>query len=182
MKKLLIAVAAMVVMVSCETKVSNESGTNSTAAAEKNAEGTKKVFHALETGDVTGLDSLFTEDVIDHDAGPQGQDIKGRDSVKAMLGKMHTFFEGLKIDMMSHATSADGQYHYVTSRMTGKATAANPWGIPAGMDVDDTSVDVIKMKDGKCSEHWGFLSWKDVNEMMMGMKQGSGKPAEEKKK
>ncbi len=174
MKKLLFPLVAMVVMASCETKVAGDSSADHTAAADRNAEGTKKVYHAIETGDVSGLDSLFTEDVIDHNGGPQGQDIKGRDSVKATLSKIHTYFDGLKLEMLHHATSADGQYHYATVRMTGKSKE-NPWGMPVGMDMDDTSVDVIKMKDGKCTEHWSFMSMGDFNEIM-GMMQGGGKP------
>lgn len=178
MKKLIIAFAAMALITSCETKVAADSDTNSAAVAEKNAENTKKVYRALETGDVNGLDSLFTEDVVDHDAGPTGGDIKGRDSVKAAIAAMHTFVDGLKIEMLQHSTSADGVYHYATSRMTGTASASCPW-MPPGTPVDETSVDVIKLKDGKCTDHWRFISMKDFNKVMGAMMQG-GKPAEKK--
>jgi ketosteroid isomerase-like protein len=173
MKQLLFAVAATALLFSCDNKVASESTDNS-AAADKNAEGTKKVYHALETGDVAGLDSLFTDDVIDHDAGPTGEDIKGRDSVIAMIGQIHNYFDGLKMELLHHGTSSDGQYHYAAVRMTGKSKA-NPWGMPAGMDMDDTSMDVIRMKDGKAAEHWGFMSMKDFNETMK-MMQGGGAP------
>jgi ketosteroid isomerase-like protein len=175
MKRLLFAAAAMAFMVSCETKDTGSASTNDhAAAADRNAEGTKKVYHALETGDVSALDSLFTEDVVDHNGGPQGQDVRGRDSVKAMLAQIHTYFDGAKFELLHHATSTDGKYHYATVRMTGKAKA-NPWGMPVGMDVDDTSVDVVRMENGKCAEHWGFMSMQDMNEMMAGMK-GDGPP------
>ncbi|MCE3282733.1 MAG: SnoaL-like polyketide cyclase [Chitinophagaceae bacterium] len=181
MKKVLFVAALAVAMVSCDTKVSNEASTDHKAVADKNAEGTKKVFAALQSGDVAGLDSLFTEDVIDHDAGPNGQDIKGRDSVKAAIAKMHTYFEGLKIEIAEHATSSDGTYHFALAKMTGKATAANPWGMPAGMSVDDTNVEVVKMKDGKCSEHWSFMSMHDMHEAMAATKGGGAPPVGEKK-
>ena len=185
MKKLLIAFAAMTLIASCETKVAGDSEKDTSAAADKNAENTNKVYRAIESGDVSGLDSLFTEDVVDHDATPMG-DIKGRDSVKAFLSQLHKFIDGLKLEMQHHATSNDGQYHYATTRMTGTATAANPWGMPAGTPVDDVSVDVVKLKDGKCSDHWSFASMKDVGEWMAGMQPANqpagNKPAEEKKK
>jgi ketosteroid isomerase-like protein len=175
MKKVLFAALAMVAMMACETKVSDSADSNndSKAMADKNAEGTKKVYRAIETGDVSALDSLFTDDVIDHD-GPQGQPVKGRDSVKAMLGQIHTFIDNLHMELLQHATSSDGKYHYATVRMTGKAKA-NPWGMPPGMEIDDTSVDMIMMRDGKCAEHWGFMSMKDFNEVMMGMMGDSAK-------
>jgi ketosteroid isomerase-like protein len=182
MKRLLFAAAVMVCMVSCDSKVSDsKTADNNQAAADHNAEGTKKVYHAIETGDVSALDSLFTSDVVDHNGGANGQDVKGIDSVKAMIAQIHNYFDGLKMELLHHATSADGEYHYATVRMTGKAKA-NPWGMPVGMDVDDTSVDMIRMKDGKCAEHWGFMSMQDVNEMMMGMKQGPPPPPKETKK
>lgn len=180
MKKILIAFSAIAFMASCETKVAGDSATDAAAIADKHVEGTKKVFRAIETGDVSGLDSLFTEDVIDHNAGPKGEDIVGRDSVKAAISKMHTYMEGIKFEVLHHATSPDGQYHYATSRMTGKATAANPWGAPAGTAFDDMSVEVVKMKDGKCSEHWSFASMKDVGEWMSAAQQGGKKPEEKK--
>lgn len=180
MKKLLIAFSVMTVMASCETKVAGDSDTDAAAVADKNAEATKKVYRAIETGDVSGLDSLFAEDVIDYNAGPNGEDIKGRDSVKASIAKLHTYFEGIKMELMHHATSTDGQYHYATQRMTGKASATNPWGMPAGTPVDDISVDVVQVKDGKCTAHWWFPSMKDVGEWMSAAQQG-GKPEEKKK-
>jgi ketosteroid isomerase-like protein len=178
MKKLMIAFAAMALITSCETKVASESNTNAAAADEKNADATRKVYHAIETGDVNGLDTLFTDDVIDHDVNTNGGDIKGKDSVKAMIAQLHTFIDGLKMEPMGHATSADGQYHYSLVRMTGKSTDKCPW-MPPGIDIDDTSVDVIKLKDGKCTDHWGFMSMKDFNETMAMMK-GGGKPAGKK--
>jgi hypothetical protein len=181
MKRLLFAAAAFALVTSCETKVSDSASTSNQAAADHNAEGTKKVYHALESGDVSALDSLFTADVIDHNGGANGEDVKGIDSVKSMIGQIHNYFDGLKMELLHHATSADGEYHYATVRMTGKAKA-NPWGMPVGMDIDDTSVDMMRMKDGKCAEHWGFMSMQDVNEMMAGMKQAPPPPPKEKKK
>jgi hypothetical protein len=59
--------------------------------------------------------------------------------------------------------------------MRGKAKA-NPWGMPVGKDIDDTSVDVVKIKDGKATDHWSFTSQKDMMEMMGGMASGSMQP------
>lgn len=182
MKQLLLLFTAMVWFTACN-EGDHDSASNSSdhaALADRNAENTKLVFRAIQTGDVAALDTLFTDDVIDHDAGPQGEDIVGKDSVIAMIGKIHTYFDNLKVDMVHHATSNDGEYHYATVRMTGKAKE-NPWGMPAGMDMDDTSVDVIKIKNGKASEHWGFMSMKDMNEMMKGMEGAQTPPTVNKK-
>ena len=176
MKKVLFAAIVMIAMTSCETRVAGDTSTDHKAVADHHAEATNKVYRAIESGDIAALDTLFTDDVIDHNAGPQGQDIKGKDSVIAMVGQIHNYFEGLKMEMLHHATSADGQYHYATVRMTGKSKA-NPWGMPVGMDMDDTSVDVVKIRDGKCAEHWSFMSMGDFNEVMSMMQSGGQPPA-----
>ena len=55
--------------------------------------------------------------------------------------------------------------------MRGKAKE-NPWGMPVGMEVDDMVTDVVKIKDGKATEHWSFTSQKDIHEMMSAMSGG----------
>jgi predicted SnoaL-like aldol condensation-catalyzing enzyme len=46
--------------------------------------------------------------------------------------------------------------------------------MPAGSSMDNKQVDVVKIKDGKMVEHWGFLNWEDV--MKMGQKPMTDKP------
>jgi ketosteroid isomerase-like protein len=142
MKQIFFLLTAMAVLIACNdtTKVagSNDDKMDDHAKA---SESMKEVYHAIETGDVSKMDSLMTDDCVDHNAGPDGSDVKGRDSIKKMLSEIHNYFEpGLKVQMLSDAISDDGNYHFAMIRMTGKAKA-NPWGIPAGEDVDDTSVD-----------------------------------------
>jgi ketosteroid isomerase-like protein len=183
MKKVLFLLAAIAVIASCnnhpDTPVAGTNETGEGANHEKSTENIKTVYRAIETGDVSKLDSFIAEDFVDHNGNPDGSDIKGRDSVKKMLSQIHTYFEdGLKMDFISDALSSDGNYHYATVRMKGKAKA-NPWGMPVGSDVDDTSVDVVKLKDGMATEHWGFMSMGDMNEMMKMMQPGA--PPKEKK-
>ncbi|HEY0750611.1 MAG TPA: nuclear transport factor 2 family protein [Chitinophagaceae bacterium] len=167
MKRLLIAFVAVLFFYSCDNSTT-VAGSEEDNMAARNTEHVKAIFKAIETGDVSAVDTLLTEDFIDHNANMDGSDIVGKDSVKAMLSKIHTYFDGLKVEYISDATSEDGTYHYALSRMTGTAKE-NPWGMPVGMKMDDSSVDVIKIRDGKAAEHWGFLSWGDINEMMKGM-------------
>ena len=181
MKKVLFLLTAITVIISCtdSAKVADTNETDDSANHAKYTENTKEVYRAIETGDVSKLDSFIAEDVIDHNANPDGSDIKGRDSVKKMISQIHTYFEdGLKMEVISDALSSDGNYFYSMVRMKGKAKA-NPWGMPPGTDVDDTSVDVVKLRDGMATEHWGFMSMGDFNEMMKMMQQGA--PPQEKK-
>lgn len=180
MKKILFLLTAATVIIACNDNA-NDASANDTSDGTNNAkytESTKEVYRAIETGDVSKLDSFIAEDVVDHNANPDGSDLRGRDSVKKMISQIHTYFEdGLKMEFISDAISSDSVYLYTMVRMKGKAKA-NPWGIPAGTEVDDTSVDVVKLKDGKAAEHWGFMSMEDVNEMAKMMQQGP--PPQEK--
>ena len=178
MKKGLFAMAAgMILLISCnQTKESDDQ----MGEAKRNAENSKAVYQAIESGDVSKLDSFIAKDFIDHDAN-NGKDIVGRDSVKAFLASIHNYFDNLKFEIISEATSQDGNYHYSLIRMTGKSKA-NPWGMPVGMDMDDMGIDVVKLKDGVATEHWSFTSQKDIMEMMQGMSQGSNPPSSDMKK
>jgi ketosteroid isomerase-like protein len=182
MKQVLFLLAATAVIIACNdtTKVSGANDEKIDDHA-KASESMKEVYSAIETGDVSKMDSLLTDDCVDHNGNPDGSDVKGRDSIKKMLSEIHTYFEpGLKVEMLSDAVSADGDYHFAMVRMKGKARA-NPWGMPVGQDIDDTSVDVVKLKDGKACDHWGFMSNGDIMEMMKGM-QGGMPPAKDGKK
>lgn len=176
MKKGLFALAGLFLLLSCndDHEETNDADHAFMTTAKSNTENNKVVYRAIETGDVSKLDSFMAKDIIDHE-GNMGKDIVGLDSIKSYLGNIHKYFDGLKLESISEGTSLDGQYHFALVRMTGKAKE-NPWNIPVGTDMDDMSVDVVKIKDGKASEHWSFTSMKDMMEMMEGMKMGN-KPA-----
>ncbi|MDQ6608895.1 MAG: nuclear transport factor 2 family protein [Bacteroidota bacterium] len=171
-KGLFLITAGMFLLASCNQSKDASTTTgdkDNTAMNKQNMENHKAVITAIETGDVSKLDTIMSKDMVDHQ-GNMGRDIVGVDSMKFYLGQMHNFFDGLKMEVMQTATSPDGDYFFATVRMTGKAKA-NPWGMPVGSDIDDTSVDVVKMKDGKATDHWMYISQKDMMEMM-----GSGMP------
>lgn len=175
MKQLLIALTAMVFIAACnndkdnkDAKVAGTSDTKDNNAA-VNTQHMKDVYEAIQTGDMSKVSSYFADDCVDHNAGNNNGDIKGKDTIIKMISEIHNYFEpGFKVEYMGDATSADGTTQYAMSHMTGK-TKANPWGMPVGQDFDHTSVDVVKIKDGKATDHWEFMSNKDMNEMMMGM-------------
>jgi predicted SnoaL-like aldol condensation-catalyzing enzyme len=174
MKQLFSVLTAAAVLISCND-TAKVAGASDNDAAKMNTEHVKEVYRAIETGDVSKMDSFVAPDFIDHDANMDGSDIKGWDSARKMLMQIHTYFDGLKVEFLRDATSADGEYHYAMVRMTGKAKA-NPWGMPVGEDIDDTSIDLVKIKDGKASEHWGFMSMHDFGEIMKQMQKGMPPP------
>lgn len=139
-------------------------GTTGTGSAnsdnEKNKANSKEVYRAIETGDVTKLDSVIDKDIVDH--GDMG-DMHGIDTLKKMFIQYHNQVKDLKMESIAEAT--DGDLHFAYFRMTGTAADAS-MGMPAGTKIDMTGVDLVKVKDGKAVEHWGFTQGSDMMKMM----------------
>ena len=78
---------------------------------------------------------------------------------------MHNAIKDLKVEPIANATGDD--YNFALVRMTG-TTADASMGMPAGTKIDRTFVDVVKMKDGKATEHWGYVDQNEMMKMMEG--------------
>ena len=99
------------------------------------------VYDAIESGDVSKLDSFLAKDIVDHsDMG----DVVGRDSVKAVLADLHNHFSGLKLDIISEAS--DGEYGFTLHTFKGVCTDST-MGLPVGTKMDTRGVDVVRFKD-----------------------------------
>lgn len=113
---------------------------------------------AFQTGDVGGLDSVISDDFIDHtDRG----DMKGRDSLKAMVKFAHANFTDMKFDKVRDVADGDYVYSWVNYSGTSDGTAGMPKG-PYRMG----SIEVSKFRDGKAIEHWAFVNMQDMMKMM----------------
>ena len=106
----------------------------------------------------TGIDTLVADDFVDHsDKG----DVKGRDSLKAMITMMHNNLKDMKTETVNSAASGD----YVYGWMRYSGTSDGSMGMPKG-PFDFTSVELVKFRDGKATEHWAFMQMKDMMKMM----------------
>lgn len=132
-----------------------------TSTEEQNLAKNRSIYKAIESGDSVTIRSLIAEDAIDHQ-GPNGKDRKGVDSITHWLTDMHNHVKDLKFDVVADAVKGD----YIFAMVDMKGTAAdNSMGMPTGSNMGGKSVDVVKIKDGKMVEHWGFLDWQDVMKM-----------------
>lgn len=164
MKRLtLTAFAAFICFLfSCKNNSANETG-NGQSNASMYKEANAKIYKAIETGDVSALDSILATDAIDH-GDPSGHDVVGKDSIKASLAQVHNMFSNIKFEVMNSATDNDVTLERV--RMTGTCNMDMPeMGMMKGKNIDMTSVEVTKYKDGKAYEHWTFLDQQDVKKM-----------------
>ncbi len=160
MKKLIIATGIILICLTYSCKELHNDATKASGNdfIKKNA----LIYKALETGDVSKLDDVIAKDAIDHGMGGT-QDVVGADSIKKMLGSMHTMFKNLKMEIIS--ASSDSLYSFEMVRMTAEATSPAS-GMPVGTKMDALSVDVVKWKDGKAIEHWSFMDSRDAAKMM----------------
>jgi len=162
MKKLFSILIISIYFTSC-TDTSTTSSTNATnkdAQADINRVHSKEVYQAMETGDVSKLDSFIDKDIVDHEG-----NMRGLDTLKKMFANMHNAIKDLKVEPIANATGDD--YNFALVRMTG-TTADASMGMPAGTKIDRTFVDVVKMKDGKATEHWGYVDQNEMMKMMEG--------------
>lgn len=175
MKKIFFAsaVTAACFLISCDSKTeSKTASTNAESMKSKNLE----VYRAIETGDGSKIKDYLAKDAIDHNGGPNGEDVVGGDSIIAMLTSFHSAMEpGFKMNVISQAV--DGEYLFALIEMSG-TTKANPgMGMPPATKMNSRGVDVIRVVDGKAKEHWAFMSSEDVikmrAEMMKQMKGGA---------
>ena len=167
MKKILIAAATglLCFFISCK-----DAGTSSTSdEAQKNSDANNRVMKAIETGDSLTIDSLIADDAVDH-MGPNGQEVNGGDKIKHMLIDMHNHMKDIKFDIIS--TAANGDYVFTLSNFSGTMTDST-MGMAAGTKMDEKTVDVVRVKDGKMEEHWGFV---DPAAMMKHMQETPAMP------
>jgi predicted SnoaL-like aldol condensation-catalyzing enzyme len=160
MKKFLYALctALACICISCNDASDNSPNTKYTTEEEKNIDASNVIMNAFQTGDVAGIDSVVADDFIDHtDRG----DMKGRDSLKAMVKWIHTNMKDMKTEKVKEV--ADGEYVFSWMRYTG--TSDGSMGMPNG-PYDMESIEVSKYKDGKAIEHWAFMEMQDVMKMM----------------
>lgn len=126
----------------------------------KNPKSARVFYDAIETGDVSKVDSFLAKDAVHHD--PQRGEVVGADSIKAILADIHNHFKDLEVDIISEVIG--DEYGFTLHRFKGTSTDATM--MPAGTAVDMRAVDVVRFKDGKIVEHWEYMDMADMMKMM----------------
>ncbi len=169
MKKLLILVlsSGLFVMMSCgdkkdstATTTDNKSVENEMNAADKaKLDAFNTVSNAFQTGDVSKIDAVVAEDFVDHG---DMKDVKGRDSLKAMIVAMHAKIKDAKTETLDQVVSGD--YVYAWMRYSG--TSDGSMGMPAG-PYNMSAIELVKFNnDNKAIEHWAFMEMREMMKMM----------------
>jgi steroid delta-isomerase-like uncharacterized protein len=102
-------------------------------------------------GNLDNVDELVTDDVVDHESMP-GQP-EGKEGVRWFAETMRSAFSDMNVTIDQSLESGELACAHVT--ITGKHTGEF-MGVPASdKPVEVESIDIIRIEDGKCAEHWG---------------------------
>ena len=158
MKKFLfiLSVGAICFLISCNNEKKEAEGGMSDAA-KKNMNAFNTVSDAFKTGDVSKIDSVVASDFVDH-SGMHGDG--NRDSLKAMVSMM-SMDKTAKSETNLELANDD----YVAGWLHMTGTSDGSMG-PKGTPYDMSSIELVKFKDGKATEHWSFVSMAEMMKMM----------------
>jgi steroid delta-isomerase-like uncharacterized protein len=107
----------------------------------------------LTGGNLSLIDELTTEDVVDHEEGLPGQP-SGREGVRFFVNAIRQGFPDLQLKTIE-PTMTDGDLEAARTILSG-THSGEFMGIPAsGSAVEFESIDIIRLSDGKVAEHWG---------------------------
>jgi len=117
-------------------------------------ENNKKVvldcWEAANRHDSAGLDKIYAEDVVYY--GTDGE-IRGRDNVKAFLGRYMEALPDLKLTVEDIV--AEGDRVFSRARLEGTNTGAFNGMPPTGRRLDIRWImNVVRIQDGKIAEEW----------------------------
>lgn len=142
----------IVILTSCQTMKSELQGKDKKVAL--------KVMEIFDNGNVDELDNYVTQNSIDHQRDTTMTKKTGLAGLKEMFTKFHQIFPDMKTTIHSIAVAGDTVFVYSTS----VGTSTQPFmGFPAGQKQTLNGVDVMRFKEEKIVEHWGFI---DTNDMM----------------
>jgi steroid delta-isomerase-like uncharacterized protein len=122
----------------------------------------------LRDGNMDAFDEIVHDDVVDHEQGFPGQP-EGKEGVRFFVNAMRESFSDIKGVVGPSVESGDMASAEIT--ISGKHTGEF-FGVPASDKTFEIEcIDIIKVEDGKCIEHWG------VTDIMSLMQQLGAVPA-----
>jgi len=104
------------------------------------------------SGNLDLIDELTADGFVDHEEGFPGQP-EGKEGIKFFVTAMREAFPDIKATVGETLEDGDLASARVTLRGTHKGEFM---GVPASdKSVEVETIDIIRIEDGKCAEHWG---------------------------
>lgn len=107
----------------------------------------RRLMDAFASNDHAGMDALMSPDYIQHNPTPNG-----REPVKRMADTLTTAFPDMAIEIDD--LIADGDTVVARMSMVGTHTGSLVGIPPTGRRVAMTSIDIWRVLNGTCVEHW----------------------------
>lgn len=164
MKHLIILFSLLVLITSCK-KEGAPAGAASAADSteESNKAKFREAYDIINSGNFDGLDKLVATDFVEHTPWP-GQE-PGLAGLKKGFTEFKTAFPDLKITL--NEVWAEGDIVIAHIAQTGTMTGAMGPTPASGKPMNIKGVDIVRIKDGKAVEHWGY-----AEEMKMAQQMG----------
>ena len=103
-------------------------------------------------GDLGALDEILTPNFVDHEEGPPGTP-DGIDGVKAFVTMFREAFPDMQVSIED--VMEDDDRVAVRATMTGTHEGELMGVPPSGNRVRLEMIDIVRIEDGRCAEHWG---------------------------
>lgn len=162
-----------VLLVSCKKEAATTDTTVKVdSTKEKAIENYKAVASIFTSGKTDDLGKYVDSNMVDHTPDPGGK--QGLVGLKEMVAGMHAGFPDLKMTVKD--ITYDNGLIWAHINMSGTNTGPM-MGMPAtGKKMDINGVDIIKITNGKASDHWGYYQER-VMMQQMGMMPPDKMPA-----
>jgi ketosteroid isomerase-like protein len=144
----------ILIFASCSDHGGATTSANTNSTIQKNLAINAALFRAVETGDRVALDTLISNNLLDHN-GINNKLTTNADSIREMLAGYHIQLKDFKIRIIAAAANED--YVFTYEDVTGKTldgTKEQPDGVP----IHNNPVDLVRIKNGKVVEHWEFVN------------------------
>ena len=132
-----------------------------------------QIYSAFNTGNTADLANVVQADVVEHTPDPNIKET-GIEGVKKAIEMYRSSFPDLKMEVLS--MTAEGDVVTTQYKMTGTNTGAMGEMPATNRAMDIAGVDIIKFKDGKATEHWGYSEEMKMMEQMGMMHDPAGMP------
>ncbi|HVO72991.1 MAG TPA: ester cyclase [Ignavibacteriaceae bacterium] len=133
-----------------------------------------KMMQVFDKGDIAALDTMLTDDVVDHQLDTMYIKKTGKEGVKEMFQYFDKAVNGKHTTIHSMAVSGDTVMVFSTT--VGTWVDSLMGMPPTNKEIKFPGVDIIRVANGKIAEHWGFLDMAAMAQFTMPpMEQGKGK-------
>jgi steroid delta-isomerase-like uncharacterized protein len=121
--------------------------------SEANKAAARQLFDAIGKGNVATLDSLLADDLVEHEEFPGLT--PNKEGVMSLFAMLRSAFPDLQVVVNQMVAEGDLVSAFVVFKGTHKGEFL---GIPAtGKPVAVNVADLVKLQDGKVTEHWGIM-------------------------